>query len=460
MNKQLLTCKTNLKLDINQFKIIDEMSFSVKNLYNSALYQTRLHYELTNEYIGYQELDKLMRTLIDDENKIIYRLLPAQIAQQTIKKLDQNFKSFFKLLRQVNSGEYQKPINTPNFLPKDGRKELIFTKSNTSQSFIIREGFIYITVSKHLNKGRLKLCRVPKYLDENSIRYLEIVPGSNSQYSLHMVYEVESIGLNNINIENWISIYLGLNNLCAVASNCFKPYLLNGRPLKSINQKYNKKISKLQSINYKQKKFNVKTNFRIKATKQIQQLYSKRNNKLNSEIHKMTDFIIKSAKEYNIDTIIIGYNKEWKQNINLSKKNNQNFVQIPFIKIISQLQYKLKLLGINLIIQEESYTSKTSFFDLEPICKPENSQTYKGKRIQRGLFRTSIGKLINADINAALNIFRKSIAKLSNEVQDALLLKPLNTGLVMNPLRINLSTSNSILDVNSRIETLKYFNEN
>src|SRR5574344_2090246 len=116
MNKELLTCKTNLKLDINKFKIIDEMSLNVKNLYNSALYQTRLHYESTNEYIGYRELDKLMRTLIDDENKIIYRLLPAQIAQQTIKKLDKNFKSFFKLLRQVKSGEYQKPINTPNFL--------------------------------------------------------------------------------------------------------------------------------------------------------------------------------------------------------------------------------------------------------------------------------------------------------------------------------------------------------
>ena len=456
MNKELLTCKTNLKLDINQFKIIDEMSFNVKNLYNSTLYQTRLHYESTNEYIGYQELDKLMRTLTDDENKIIYRLLPAQIAQQTIKKLDKNFKSFFKLLRQVNSGEYQKPINTPNFLPKDGRKELIFS----TQSFIIKDDFIHITVSKDLNKGRLKLCRVPKYLDENSIRYLEIVPGLNSQYSLHIVYEVEVIELNNTNVKNWVSIDLGLNNLCAVASNCFKPYLLNGRPLKSINQKYNKKISKLQSINYKQKKFNTKTNFRIKATKQIQQLYSKRSNKLNSEIHKITDFIIKSVKEYDIDTVVIGYNKEWKQNINLSKKNNQNFVQIPFIKIISQLQYKLKLLGINLIIQEESYTSKTSFLDLEPICKPENSQTYKGKRIQRGLFRTSIGKLINADINAALNIFRKSIAKLSNEVQDALLLKPLNTGLVMNPLRINLNTNISILDVNSKIETLKYFNEN
>lgn len=466
----LLTSKTNLKLTKRQFEIIDEMSFNVKNLYNTALWQTKLHYENTNTFIGYSDLDKLLKKLKDHEDKIIYKLLPSQIAQQTVKKFDQNYKSFFKLLRMKNSSEYDANISTPRFLPKDGRKELILAK----QSFSIIKNYIYIQVSPKYkkdflgingNKGRMKLCKLPEYLSDFNIKYLEIIPGSNSQYSLHIVYEnnIEMIESNN-EIKNWFSIDLGLNNLCAVSSNVCKAFLINGRHLKSINQKFNKRISQLTSIHYKQNQEILKKGkgFNLKPTKQIQQLWSRRNNKINSEIHSISNFIINSTIHHKIDTIVIGYNPDWKRNINLSKVNNQNFVQIPFVKIIEHLKYKAQKYGIKILIQEESYTSKTSFFDLEEVKKPDNSQTYKGKRTHRGLFKTSTGKLINADINGSLNIFRKALnsQKVTKVAQDVLLKEPLDTGLVMNPVRINLKTNLSSKDLFLQIENLKYFNVN
>jgi putative transposase len=171
------------------------------------------------------------------------------------------------------------------------------------------------------------------------------------------------------------------------------------------------------------------------------------NYKLNNEIHKISDFIVKSVLEKKIDYVVIGYNKEWKQNINIGKRNNQNFVQIPFHKILQQLEYKLQLNGIEIHLQEESYTSKCSYFDNEEIKKHE---TYKGNRNKRGLFITSVGIRINADVNGSLNIHRKFIAKAANDV----LKEPVGMGLVMNPIKINLETSSSSDFVLSLIQSL------
>lgn len=437
----LLTCKSRLKMNKIQFEIIDNMSFQSKSLYNSTLYQINEYFKANNTYLGFGALDKLMKQLIDNEDKIVYRKLPAQVAQQTLKKVDENFKSFFALLKKRESLE-NKQFNIPRYLPKDGRFSLIFQ----SQSYLIRNNKILLTIPKEFkDKFNIKFLEfdLPKYIKDQRIRCIEIYPGLNTQYYMSIVYEKSEIESNLNNIENWCSIDLGLNNIATVSSNVHKSFILNGKPIKSINQRFNKRISKLKS------------KIKIGTSKLIQQLYTKRADKLNNEIHKLTDFVIKSVKEFNIDTVVIGHNKEWKSGIQIGKVNNQNFVQIPFFKFISQLEYKLKLLGINLIIQEESYTSKTSFMDLEPV---EKQETYKGKRIKRGLFKTSLGKLINADVNAALNIFRKAISKLKKEAQDVLLLKPLSTGLVMNPVKININTSSNNIFISSQIKSLKYFN--
>ncbi len=433
-----LTSVTKLKLNKQQFKVIDTMSYRAKALYNSSLYEINKHFQDTKEYLNYNHTDLLMKTHLENT---VYKSLPAQISQQLIKKLHKDYSSFFALLKKKQNKDYDKQIDTPKFKRKDARKELIYTKSKTSGSFIFKDGWIYITVSEDLNKGRLKLCKVPKYLKDkdfdSEIKYIEIVPKLD-YYELHIKYEVEADTQNKLN-SNWCSIDLGLNNLCTVTSNAHKPYLINGRAIKSINQKYNKMIAKTKSATKKSQNAN--------TSKKIRQLYNKRGNKLNNEIHKISDFIVKSVLEKKIDYVVIGYNKEWKQNINLGKRNNQNFVQIPFHKILNHLTYKLQLNGIEIHLQEESYTSKCSYFDNEEIKKHE---TYKGNRNKRGLFITSTGIRINADVNGSLNIHRKFIAKAANDVPK----EPVGMGLVMNPIKINLRTENSLEFLYSLIKSL------
>ena len=431
-----LTSKSNLKLNKLYFSIIDELSFRVKNLYNSALYEIYNHYDSNKQYLNYNSMDKKMK---NHETNFSYRKLNAQMSQQTLKKLDKNYSSFFALLKKKGNNDYDKPISKPKFLPKDGRKELIFS----SDSFRIKDDKILLSVPKDIQleyKIKFLEFKLPNYIKDKEIKYIEIIPSIGS-YSMSIVYN------NNLEIspnqsKDWISIDLGINNLCSITSNKFVPVLLNGKPIKSINQKFNKRIASCQ----KKLKSNDK-----KSSKKIRSLYSKRGDKLHSEMHKISSFIVDLVKDQNIGTVVIGYNKEWKQRCSLGKKNNQKFVQIPYMKLINQLQYKLLEQGIELIIQEESYTSKCSFMDEEPCCK---QQTYKGKREKRGLFITSKGIKINADVNGSLNIFRKAIKNLDKVVQDELISIPLNTGLVMNPIKINLRTENSIEFLCSLIASL------
>lgn len=192
---------------------------------------------------------------------------------------------------------------------------------------------------------------------------------------------------------------MGLNNLATCTNNIKENFfIINGKPIKSINQFYNKEKSKLQTI---LKKINKK-----EWSKKLSKLTLKRNNKINDYLHKSSKYIMNHLVSNKINTLIIGYNKEWKQDINIGKVNNQNFTQIPYTKFIEQLKYKCKLEGINIKINEESYTSKCSFIDNEEIKKHEN---YQGKRIKRGLFRTKNNFLINSDINGSLNIMKKVV---------------------------------------------------
>lgn len=373
------------------------------------------------------------------ETNFSYRKLNAQMSQQVLKKLDKNYSSFFSLLKKKGNDDYDKSISKPRFLPKDGRKELIFSRD----LFRIKDDNIFLSVPKDIQleyKIKFLEFKLPNYIKDKEIKYIEIIP-SCGRYSMSIVYN------NNLEITpnqstDWMSIDLVINNLCSITSNKFVPVLLNGNPIKSINQKFNKRISSCQ----KKLKPNGK-----KSPKKIKSLYSKRGDKLHSEMHKVSSFIVDLVKDKNIGTVVIGYNPEWKQRCSLGKKNNQKFVQIPYMKLINQLQYKLLEQGIELIIQEESYTSKCSFMDREPCCK---QQTYRGKREKRGLFITSKGVKINADVNGSLNIFKKAIKNLNQVVQDELISIPLNTGLVMNPIKINLETSSSSDFVLSLIQSL------
>ena len=373
---------------IKNNKELDQLCFNSKNLYNKALYLVRQYYFKTKGYLDWIKVNRLMV----DSKDVDYYALPCKVSNQTLRLLDSNFKSFFALLKKKLNGKYDKPIKIPRYLDKGGRSMTIFPKDAVSKVY--------------LRKGIIKLSKlsieIPTKVIESNLVEVRVLP-RNNHHVVEVVYKVDEVKPKSDNGRH-ASIDLGLNNLATVASNVVKPFIINGRPLKSINQYYNKEKARLQS----HLKGNKKTSKRIKSITNI------RNNKVKDYLHKSSRKIVNFLVSNNISTLIIGYNEEWKQNINLGRTNNQAFVNIPFYAFINQLEYKCKLEGINVILTEESYTSKCSFLDGETVEKHEN---YLGKRIKRGLFRSAEGKLINADLNGSLNILRKVVGDFSYPIE-------------------------------------------
>jgi len=227
------------------------------------------------------------------------------------------------------------------------------------------------------------------------IQEVRIIP-KNNVYIIEAVYEQEEATLTSNN--RIAGIDIGLNNLATVSSNCqdFKPFIVCGKAIKSCNQFYNKAKASLQSRLPKNQR----------TSRKIEALTLHRNNKVDYYLHTASRFIVNQLITQNITHLIIGKNENWKQSINLGSKTNQNFTNIPHAKFIQQIEYKAKLALFMVQINEESYTSKCSFLDFEPIRKHEQ---YLGKRIKRGLFRSKSGKIYSADLNGSLNILRKVV---------------------------------------------------
>ena len=369
-------------------KELDELCFKTKNLYNKALYLVRQHYFNTKSYLNYYDINRLMI----DSKDVDYYALPTRVANQTLMLLDRNFKSFFSLIKKKKGGNYDKPVRIPRYLDKQGRAIAIFPKD--------------AVFKKSLRKGIIKLSslsiEIPTKVTEFNLVEVRVLP-RNNHHVVEVVYEIEDKEVKSDN-GRYASIDLGLNNLATVGSNVVKPFIINGRPLKSINQYWNKEKSRLQSLLKGDKK----------TSKRIESITNKRNNKVKDYLHKSSRMLVNFLVSNDISTLVIGYNEEWKQNINIGKKNNQSFVNIPFYVFIKQLEYKCKLEGINIILTEESYTSKCSFLDNESVEKHEN---YLGKRIKRGLFRSAKNRIINADLNGSLNILKKVVGEFQYPIE-------------------------------------------
>ena len=359
------------------FNELDNMCFLSKNLYNKGLYIVRQHFFNTEKYLNYNTLENILKKSKD----VDYYALPTKVSQQILMVLDNNFKSFFKLLEKKKKGVYKEKVKIPKYLDKDSRNLLIFTSQAISKKFI-KNGIIKLSNVKSTIKTKVK-----------TIKQVRIIHKGN-HIVVEVLYEKQSKDI--VTNNRYAAIDLGLNNLATISSNVTKPFIVNGKPLKSINQYYNKTKSNLQS--------KLKNN--EKSNKRISSLNLKRNNKINDYLHKSSTFIVNYLVSNNISMLIVGHNKEWKQNIKIGKKNNQNFVSIPHSRFKELLKYKCELEGIKYIEIEESYTSKCSFLDNEEICK---HTSYKGKRVKRGLFKSNDGTLINADVNGSLNILKKVV---------------------------------------------------
>lgn len=366
------------------YKEIDNLSFQSKNLYNSLLYIVRQEFFKTKKYIGFVKLYHSIKL-----EKIWNECgLPKKVCNQLVNLVDQNYRAFFQSLKTYNSNRsnFKSNPEIPNY--KDsikGRCLLIYPKDAISSLVFKKTGRIKLSNSNIYIKTQIK--------DFKYIKQVRVIP-KNKQYQIEVVYELKEKEYKENN--NFAAIDLGLNNLAVVSFNdCKNPFIINGKPLKSINQYFNKKKAKLQS---KLQKGKHNSNAIIK-------LQNKRNNKINDYLHKASRLLVNQLVSRNISKLIIGYNKNWKQDINIGKQNNQNFTNVPFKKFILMIEYKCQIEGIKVEKVEESYTSKCSFLDNEDLCKKEE---YLGKRIKRGLYKSKYGVLINADLNGSYNIMRKA----------------------------------------------------
>ena len=357
---------------------LDNLCWLSKNLYNSTLYNVRQYYFENKKLLKYQVINKMYV----DTNNPDYRALPAKVSKHTQMLVEQNFKSFFGLLKLKSKGKYDKPVKIPKYLDKKkGRQVVHYEKGAISFK---EQG--YIKLSKTNIKIKTKLTK-------DKVQFVRLVPKNN--------YMVIEVGYNikeqeqKLN-DNVLAIDIGVNNIASCVTTNGDKFLINGKQLKYINHNYNKRIANIQS---KLKLTHNKNKSRYKSN-----ITNRRNNRINDYLHKITTYIVNQAVSKNIGTIVVGYNKEWKQDTNIGNINNQNFVNIPFYRFINMLDYKCRLKGINFKTITEEYTSKCSFIDEEEIEKHIN---YVGKRISRNFFRTKKGILINADINGAYNILKK-----------------------------------------------------
>ena len=358
-----LTVKQQLKhLSKEEYLSLRELSHTAKNLYNQAVYNIRQYYFQENKYLNYQKNNSLLKS---SEN---YKTLNSNMSQQILKEVDGSFKSFFNLLKKKNKGMYNAKVKLPNYLPKNSFTTLVI-------GFVrLNEDTLVIPYSNSFKKNHKKISiKIPPILLDKNIKEIRIIPKFNARFfEVQYTYEVQE-EQRNLDKTHALAIDFGINNLATCVTSKGRSFIIDGKKIKSINQWFNK---------------------------------------VNDYMSKTARKIINYCLENNIGTLVCGYNETFQRNSNIGKANNQTFVNIPFGKLREKLEYLCKLYSLRFVEQEESYTSKSSFFDMDilPKFEADKPQTYSflGKRIKRGVYQTLKGYIFNADVNGALNILRKS----------------------------------------------------
>lgn len=370
-------------------------------LYNYVLYNVRQGI-FSNSYLKEYEFS----TKLNRENQFDFRNLPSSISQQVIAQVFLAIKGWMGSVKEFekNSSKFHSKPKLPKY--KSGKKQnmIVFT---TASCRVKQDGYI------HFIKNIIQ--PIKTNVEKEELKQVRIVPQATC-YVVEVIYERKEQNLN-LQEDNFLSIDLGLNNLCTCTNNVNKKFfIVNGKVVKSFNQWFNKTKAKWMSFVGDKG-----------ISKRLKRLICYRNLWINDKIHKISRFIIDFCKKNDIGTITIGLNKNWKQNINLGNKNNQKFVEIPFSSLIDKISYKAKLVGIDVKITEESYTSKVDHLAFETL---EKHDIYLGKRKKRGLFQSSVNQLINADINGSIGIVRKVFG-------DSAVQQIIGSGLAFNPIRVN-----------------------
>ena len=377
------------------FRELDGLSFRSKNLYNAALYQVRQHFFATEGFLDYVTLQKRFQ----DEGQPDYRALPSKVAQWTMKMVFQNFKSFFSANREYKEHpeKFTGKPRIPKYLDKEkGRYILTYTNQAFSKREAVENGVIHLSGTG---------VRIRTGIAYGCIRQVRVV-NRTGYYVVEVVYESSAVMPPRPDNGRYAAIDLGIDNFATLTANIpgCRPRIVDGRELKSINRYFNKEIAEARSI--------LETRNGQKTSSRIRRLLRRRSNIISDFMHRASRHIVNHLVSYGVSILIIGKNDGWKQDTDMGRTNNQNFMSVPHDKFIGMLSYKCAIAGITVVMQEESYTSKASFLDMDPIpvygMADAGEASFSGSRRYRGLYVRKDGKgSINADVNGSYNILRK-----------------------------------------------------
>jgi len=416
-----LTTIVNIKQKSPKHNLLKELTHSSKNLYNKTLFTVRQHFFETGKFLKFSDAYHVVKDSWNQEgtHKEYYRLT-TNASQQTMKAVESGFKSFFELLKIKKPGE---KVRISRYLPENSHYKVVFVKDNWK----IIDGYIRVALPKYIKSDKSRedfmYFKQPKNVD--NLVEVHILPDMKGRrFKIAFIHKKDEIVKRRIN-QKYLAIDLGVNNFASMINSVNgESILIDGKEIKSINQFYNKKKAELQSIN--------KVLHDKDYSKQLGYLDRNRSNKMKDRLHKMAEYIVNYCVSYNIDNIIIGHNIAWKDSCKIGKKNTQNFVMLPHSKLIEYIKYKAKLKGILVETTEESYTSKCDGLALEELGKQTK---YLGRRVKRGLFKSSLGVVLNADVNGAINILRKVLSK---SKQESFIRRILSSGLVFRPVKIKI----------------------
>ena len=388
----LVTKQHVTRLSKSEHRILKHLCHYAKNLANEAIYRNLKVYREEKRYANYFE------NYHELKGSVNFKKLRYSVAQGVLQRVDWMFKSFFALVKKKKSGEYSASVRPPAFLPKGREGLFMLPVINPS----IKDGIFTLPYSRGFAKTHEKIkVKVPPILEGKTVKYVYIIPKADF-FEFQYIYE-SAEEHRDLDKTKALAIDLGVSNLATCATSTGETFIIDGRKLKSINQWFNKENARLQGIKDKQK---------IKGTTRRQKAIArKRNNRVDDYMSKAARKIIDFCLEKNIGVLVCGYNADFQRNSRIGDSNNQNFVSIPFGKLRAKLKYLCEFYGLDYYEQEESYTSKASFWDKDdlPVYSEEHRGEFRfsGSRTHRGLYRTSCGYEFNADVNGALNILRK-----------------------------------------------------
>lgn len=350
------------------FDECDRLTFLSKNLWNATNYAVRQYYQKTGKYLSYNKVNKLFT----DGNQKDYRALPAKVSKGTQRMLEKAYSSFFSKRKKHLQG-----IEKPGYKHKTNGRQVVHYERGAVSTKI--NGYVKLSKTDILIKT------------DKNVDFVRIVPKLDF-FVIEIGYTVPLPAPSATTGKGTASIDLGLGNLLTVTSNVMQPIIISGKTVTHIN-KYSNMLLTLTKT---------KT---IKSSHLTKSIYRKRRNKLKDYFHKTSRFLVDTWVDNNISNVVVGYNVDWK-----FKNKIQNFSKVAYRTFLDILTYKCHLDGISIIEIEESYSSKASFYDLDPLptINSKKIPKFSGKRLKRGIYKTKSNLLVNADINGSLNILRKS----------------------------------------------------